>query len=193
MAKERHILFVQYVKKVREDVNLYIQELREDISKEIVVLQQYYESLNQKVDIIADVVTKFVKLYETIGPKVEQMPVDDVKSFSSISQLLVELKGMMLISNLVFSSLITPELLTQKFSDLEYALHKELAPLSKTLTIFPTDAPTISTGVQRGERTDVGKGTLFGTGGSSSKTNDEDAKVVGKVSSTQIPISLVST
>ncbi|CAI9296673.1 unnamed protein product [Lactuca saligna] len=33
VAKERHVLFVQDVKKVREDVNFKLQELREDMEK----------------------------------------------------------------------------------------------------------------------------------------------------------------
>lgn len=35
VTKERHVLFVQEVKKVREDMNFKIQELREDMQKEI--------------------------------------------------------------------------------------------------------------------------------------------------------------
>ncbi|CAH1428483.1 unnamed protein product [Lactuca virosa] len=34
LVKERHVLFVQDVKKVREDVNLQLQELRQDMQKE---------------------------------------------------------------------------------------------------------------------------------------------------------------
>lgn len=47
LEKERHILFVQDVKKVREDVNLQIRELHEHMQKEIVGVQQDYASLNQ--------------------------------------------------------------------------------------------------------------------------------------------------
>ncbi|CAI9263199.1 unnamed protein product [Lactuca saligna] len=35
VTKERHVLFIQEVKKVREDVNLQIRELREDMTKEM--------------------------------------------------------------------------------------------------------------------------------------------------------------
>ena len=73
IARERHILLVQDVKKVREYVNFKLQELREDMGREIAILQQDYSSINQKVDLIAYVVTKFVKLYEALHPKVEQM------------------------------------------------------------------------------------------------------------------------
>lgn len=76
------------------------------MSKEIVVSQQDYASLNQKVDIITDTFTKFVKLYKVLGPNVEQMSIDEVKSFSEINKLLCELKE--LISKSSSSSLITP-------------------------------------------------------------------------------------
>lgn len=59
-----------------------------------------------------------------------------------------------------------------------------LAPLSKLLAIMITDAPPVSTGVKRGEKIGVGREAMFGTGGSSSNKNDEDAKVLSKVSST---------
>ena len=46
VAKERHVFFVQDVTKVREDVNLKIQELHDDMHKEIAISQQDYVSLN---------------------------------------------------------------------------------------------------------------------------------------------------
>ncbi|CAI9262736.1 unnamed protein product [Lactuca saligna] len=85
IVKEGHILFIQDVKKVREDVNLKIQELREDIGKEVSALQHDYSSLHQKFDIIADVVTKFVKLYESLVPKVAKTADTDVQSFANIN------------------------------------------------------------------------------------------------------------
>lgn len=69
--RERHILFIQDVKKVREDVNLKIQELRDDMVKEVEVVHHDYAYLHQKVDLLADVVKKFDKLYEDLNPKVE--------------------------------------------------------------------------------------------------------------------------
>ena len=54
-------MFVQDVKKVREDVNLKIQELREDTNKEIATTQKDNASLNQKIDIFADVVKKKIQ------------------------------------------------------------------------------------------------------------------------------------
>ena len=90
-------------------------------------------------------------LYEALGSKVDKMAIDDVQSFSNINHLLVELKGLVLKTSLVLSSLITPDLFSQKFSLLESTIQKDLTPLSKLLTIMPMDAPPVSTGVQ-GER-----------------------------------------
>lgn len=83
------------------------------MSKEIVDVQQDYASLDQKIHIIVDSVTKFVKLYEVLGPKVEQMSKDDVQSFLEIKKLSTELKE--LVSKSGSSTLITPEFLSQKF------------------------------------------------------------------------------
>ncbi|CAI9263591.1 unnamed protein product [Lactuca saligna] len=69
-TKERHVLFIQDVKKVHEDVNFKIQELRQNMDKEIACVRTKYASLIQKVEIICDVVTKFAKLYESLSPQV---------------------------------------------------------------------------------------------------------------------------
>ncbi|CAI9289793.1 unnamed protein product [Lactuca saligna] len=57
VQKERHTLFVMDVKKVREDVNLKLQELRDDMVREVTVVQNDYATLHKKVDIICDAVT----------------------------------------------------------------------------------------------------------------------------------------
>ncbi|CAI9303286.1 unnamed protein product [Lactuca saligna] len=67
VTKERHVLYVQEVKKVREDVNLKIQELHKDMNKEILSVQHDYARLHQKVSIICDAVTKFIKMYEGLS------------------------------------------------------------------------------------------------------------------------------
>ncbi|CAI9278999.1 unnamed protein product [Lactuca saligna] len=128
----------------REDVNFKIQELRKDMSKEIAVVQQDYASLNQKMDIIADAVTKFVKLYEILGHKVDQMSKDEVQSFLEINKLLTELKDF--ISKPYSSPLITPEFVSQKFILFESVLHKQLTPLSQLANILPTKARLLSQG-----------------------------------------------
>ncbi|CAI9298381.1 unnamed protein product [Lactuca saligna] len=81
-------------------------ELPEDMSKDIEVAQKDYASINQKMDIIVDAVTKFVKIYEVLGPKVDQMSKDEVQSFSEIKKLLTELKE--IVSKPGSSPLITP-------------------------------------------------------------------------------------
>lgn len=113
VVQERHVLFVQDVKKLIEDVNLKLQEIREDMQKEIAIVQHDYASLNQKMDIIVDMVTKFVKLYEALSPKISQLSSDESKSFWEVTTLLNDLKTLILKSS--SSSLITPKFFSQKF------------------------------------------------------------------------------
>lgn len=108
VARERHVLFVQDLKKVREDINMKIEELCEDMAKEIAALEHNYSSLHKKVDIIVDVVTNYVTLYESLLLKVDKKVEANVKSFGNIDNLLVELKGLVLKSSFVSYSLITP-------------------------------------------------------------------------------------
>ncbi|CAI9285209.1 unnamed protein product [Lactuca saligna] len=60
VPKEKHILFVQDVKKVREDVNLKLEELRVDIAKEVAAISHDYSIIPKNVDIIADAVTDVI-------------------------------------------------------------------------------------------------------------------------------------
>ncbi|CAI9261474.1 unnamed protein product [Lactuca saligna] len=134
VAKERHVLFVQDIKKVRDDVNLKIQELHEQMNKEIIYVQHDYASLHQKVDIICDVVTKFVKMYEGLSPQIAQISKSEAENFEGVMKLLKELK----------------EISTKQF---EAILNKKLAPLLRISSLLPaTTAPPVFTGVQGGKR-----------------------------------------
>ncbi|CAI9297485.1 unnamed protein product [Lactuca saligna] len=151
VAKERHVLFVQDVKKVRENVNYKLQELRQDMKKEISNVRTEFASLNQKVDIICDAVTKFAKLYESLSPHIAQISTTENKNFMEVSTILKELKT--LSSMPALSSLLSSEDLIQKFSKFEALLLQQFAPLSRISSLLPTtDAPPASTGEQEGER-----------------------------------------
>ena len=54
VTKERHVLFVQEVKKVREDVNLKVEELKQEIAKELQHITSQNLIVQQRVDIVAD-------------------------------------------------------------------------------------------------------------------------------------------
>ncbi|CAI9281897.1 unnamed protein product [Lactuca saligna] len=73
VQKERHTLFVRDVKKVREDVNLKLQELQNDMVREVIVVQNNYATLHKKFDIICDAITKYVTLYESLSPQITQL------------------------------------------------------------------------------------------------------------------------
>lgn len=153
VAREHHVLFIQDVKTIREDVNRKIEELQSGMEKEIKDLTHNYCSILTKVDIIIGAVTKIAECYNSMLPKIDAKYEIDLKNFGKIDSLLVELKEM--VSNPSSSYLFTPEFLTQKFRLLESTIHLELAPLSKLLNLLRTDAPPVATGVQGGERKNV--------------------------------------
>ncbi|CAI9265114.1 unnamed protein product [Lactuca saligna] len=121
------------------------------------------------------------------------MAAGEVKIFGNIEQLLVDLKGLVLKFGFVSSLLMTPELLSKKFKLLELTIQMELAPLVKLITLMPTNATPVNTGVQGGDNGGVGIGSKVGTRGSDSGETNDDVKVVGKVFTTQIPTSLPKT
>ncbi|CAI9270904.1 unnamed protein product [Lactuca saligna] len=68
-----HTLFVMDVKKVSDDVNLKLQELHDDMVREVGVVQNDCATLHKNVDIICDAVTKYVTLSESLSPQITQL------------------------------------------------------------------------------------------------------------------------
>ncbi|CAI9274653.1 unnamed protein product [Lactuca saligna] len=81
VQKERHTLFVLDVIKVREDVNFKLQELRDDMVKEVDSVKKDYATRQKKVDIICDAVIKYAKLYESLSPQISQLSTSDSQQF----------------------------------------------------------------------------------------------------------------
>lgn len=71
ISKERHIFFGEAVKKVREDVNFKIEEIRQEMKKEVVNVYQNYSTLHNKMDIVVDAVKKIAKFTSTLFTKVD--------------------------------------------------------------------------------------------------------------------------
>ncbi|CAI9270782.1 unnamed protein product [Lactuca saligna] len=63
VLKERHGLFIQDVKTIREGVNSKLEEFKVDVAKEIKELNTIYSSLLSNVDIVAGAVTQVVEWY----------------------------------------------------------------------------------------------------------------------------------
>lgn len=95
-------------------MNVKLQELRQDMEKEIANVRTEFASLNQKVDIICDVVTKFAKLYESLSLQIAQLSTTENKNFMEVFTMLKELKT--LSSTSASSSLLSSKDLIQKFS-----------------------------------------------------------------------------
>lgn len=79
--KERHILFVEAVKRVQKDVNMKIEELHSEMAKEVVKLDHNYSNLNTEVNIVVATVTKVVELHSSLRKVISmQIPTSLPKS-----------------------------------------------------------------------------------------------------------------
>ncbi|CAI9283082.1 unnamed protein product [Lactuca saligna] len=110
VSRKRHVLFVQDVKNVLEDVNRKIKELHSNVAKELQEVINNYSSVLEKVDIIAEAVTKIAQCYYSMLPKMDAQAEYELKQCGKIDLLLVELKAM--VSKSSSPSLFTPEFLT---------------------------------------------------------------------------------
>lgn len=82
VAKEKHILLVEAIKRVQEVVNLKLEEICFEMAKEVVKLDNDYSTLNMKVDIVVAAITKLVELYKSLLTKIDTNSDDDSKSFA---------------------------------------------------------------------------------------------------------------
>lgn len=81
ISKERHIFFGEAVKKVREDVNFKIEEIRQEMKKEVVNVYQNYSTLHNKMYIVVDAVKKIAKFTSTLFIKVDLKSNNNSKEF----------------------------------------------------------------------------------------------------------------
>ncbi|CAI9285129.1 unnamed protein product [Lactuca saligna] len=94
--KNMHLLLQRHeVKIVRENVNLKIQELRDNMAMEVAELGHSYSNLHNKVDILDDAITKVVEWHTTLSPKVDKLGDDVDKGFENVEKILGELKVLM--------------------------------------------------------------------------------------------------
>ncbi|KAL7609544.1 hypothetical protein Lser_V15G13888 [Lactuca serriola] len=166
--KERHLLFIQDVKKVREDVNFKIQELKSDIAKDLQAVNTRQEDLHKQV---AEISSQLHNLNNI--PVADDQKAATMEKFDILIKLVTELKSAVLQSST--SQILTPKFLSLKINTLEQAIQKALAPISNFSSLLPTGAPPVFTGAQGGEK---------------SRSKEVDAKSVGKVISTQLVATL---
>ncbi|KAL7601073.1 hypothetical protein Lser_V15G24877 [Lactuca serriola] len=167
-TKERHILFVQDVKKVREDVNFKIQELKSELAKDLQDVHTRQEDLQKQIVEISSQLHKLNNI-----PVVEDQKAATMEKFDHLIKLVTELKSA--VSHSSSSQILTPEFLSLKINTLEQAIQKALAPLSNFTSLLPKSAPPVFTGVQGGEK---------------SRSKEDEAKTVGKMISTQLVATL---
>ncbi|KAL7586161.1 hypothetical protein Lser_V15G40639 [Lactuca serriola] len=166
--KERHLLFIQDVKKVREDVNFKIQEVKSDIAKDLQAVNTRQEDLHKQVVEISSQLHKLNNI-----PVADDQKAATMEQFDILIKLVTELKSA--VSQSSTSQILTPEFLSLKINTLEQAIQKALAPISNFSSLLPKGAPPVFTGEQGGEK---------------SRSKEVDAKTVGKVISTQLVATL---
>ena len=150
VAKERLVMLVQDVKKVRDDVNLKLEEMKKEVSQEISEVNPRYTSIQEKVDIIAGAVTNFIQTFQATVPTIEAKASDDKEQFAKLKELLGELKS--IVSKPTPQSFLTSEFLTQKLNVLDQVIQKVVAPITKFAQMLPSNAPPAIIGVQGGEK-----------------------------------------
>ena len=144
VAKERHVLFVQDVKKVREDVNYKLQELKSELAKELQDIHTQNAEVQKQIAEVSSRVQKFVDV-----PILEAHNEETKEKLDQLTKLVSELK--MVVSQSSTTQILTPEFLSLKINTLEQAIQKALAPLANFTSLLPRSAPPAFTGVQ-GER-----------------------------------------
>ncbi|CAI9269923.1 unnamed protein product [Lactuca saligna] len=163
-TKERHVLFTQDVKKVREDVNFKLQELCQYMDKEIACVRTAYASLNQKVDIICDAMMIFSKLYESLSPQLSQLYTTERKIFMEVITLLMGIKE--LSTKLVSSSQLSSDFLLQIFLNSKIYFSNNLLLFLAYPTFFQQQMPHLFIQGCKGERK-----------GEDSKAGGDDVKI----------------
>lgn len=149
VAKERHLLFFEAVKRVQEDVNMMLEEIHFELGKEVMNLDQSYSALNTKVDIAATDM-KVAEFHNSLLTKIDTMSELDSKSFAKLEELVGSLQELLSKLGSSTQSSFSQDSLSKMFSTLESSLKADLAPLFKFVDVMPSEAPHIKTGVQGG-------------------------------------------
>ncbi|XP_052619606.1 uncharacterized protein LOC128125976 [Lactuca sativa] len=173
IAKERHVLLVQDVKKVREDVNFKIEELKQELAKELHDITSQNLEVQKRVDVVATALNKVITDSQSPSLILEANQKENKEKFDKLIQLVTELKT--LVSQPTSQTILTLEFLSLKVNTLEQAIQKALALIANFTSLLPKNAPPAFIGVQGGEK---------------KASKEDDAKTVGKVISTQLKTTL---
>ena len=72
VAKERHDLFVEHVSKMKEYMDLKVAELKFEMAKEVEKMENNYNVLHSKVDVIATGIKKLVEFNTDYSTKLDE-------------------------------------------------------------------------------------------------------------------------
>ena len=129
------------MKKVREDVNFKIHELKNEIAKELKDIHSQHLEVQKQVDVVATELNKVVTA--TI---LEANHKETKEKFDLILKMVTELKQV--VSQSSPQQILTPECLSLNVNTLEQAIQKALAPIANFTSLLPKHAPPAFTGVK---------------------------------------------
>lgn len=92
VAKERHVLFLEEVKRLEESIELKMEDLKSDMSKGMEKIELNYSSLRSKVNVLAEVVKNHVEYNTLFLTKLEAKTETNSKIFDKIEEFLESLK-----------------------------------------------------------------------------------------------------
>lgn len=150
------------------------------MEREINALTSNYCSLLSKVNIVVGAITKVVECYHSLVPEIETKADVDVACFGKLDVMLGELKY--LISKSSFSYMLTPGV--RSFNCWKQQFNQYWPPF-RSYSTFYQQAPLLLSRGCKGEKEKVL--VKAGASGKASGKCNEDATVVGKVLTTQIP------
>ncbi|CAI9290725.1 unnamed protein product [Lactuca saligna] len=159
-----------------------IEDIHHEMTHEVAKVDRNYSILHTKVDIVAEVMMKLVEYHTSLLNIVDVMSESDSKTFVHLQGLLEDLKELIFKLAIPPCSSVSLDSISQMHSSLESYLKADLDRFLTFIKLMPKAAPPVSTGVQGGEN------------GVSTSRDSDQGKVVGKVTTTQLPTSfLMST
>ncbi|CAI9267456.1 unnamed protein product [Lactuca saligna] len=92
IAKERHEIFLEQVKKLEDSVNLQVVELKSEMSKEVDKIEKNYSLLHGMDDVNVDAIKKLVEYKNLYSTKLDAKSEQDSKVFEKLEEFLGSLK-----------------------------------------------------------------------------------------------------
>lgn len=141
VAKERYELFMETVNATKESLALKVSELKALISKEVMMMEENYNLLHGKVDVIVSAITRQVEFNNEYTKQFEARSEEDKKMFEKMEEFLSGIKETLSKFDLLNQWIISQESLSQMVSNIESNIKTEVAAIRSLVFRLPTNAP----------------------------------------------------